>query len=97
MTPLHHAVWNGKSAMVKLLLEREADPNVTDVHNQRPLHFCAFSTHADIAQLLLRFAADTTVLSHRGHTAYAHALQREVANVANVAKVLREWNGPKRS
>eukprot|EP00933_Yihiella_yeosuensis_P008309 TRINITY_DN113694_c0_g1_i1.p1 TRINITY_DN113694_c0_g1~~TRINITY_DN113694_c0_g1_i1.p1 ORF type:complete len:660 (-),score=159.18 TRINITY_DN113694_c0_g1_i1:169-2148(-) len=39
VSPLHMAVFDGKSGIVRLLLDAEADPNIKDRHDQTPLFF----------------------------------------------------------
>ena len=35
-TPLHSAVYGGHEAIVRLLLEHDADPSLKDIHGRRP-------------------------------------------------------------
>jgi ankyrin len=59
-TPLHHAARHGKFRVAKMLLERQADPDVEDNDHVTPLMLAARSAEprgADIAELLLKHDA----------------------------------------
>eukprot|EP01064_Diplonema_japonicum_P023287 TRINITY_DN33720_c0_g1_i1.p1 TRINITY_DN33720_c0_g1~~TRINITY_DN33720_c0_g1_i1.p1 ORF type:complete len:483 (+),score=137.17 TRINITY_DN33720_c0_g1_i1:52-1449(+) len=53
-TPLHYAVKGGQTAIVELLLDNKADPNLKDRNGDAPLHLAAEGNYADITELLLR-------------------------------------------
>jgi ankyrin repeat protein len=58
-TALHHAAGGGYEAVVKLLLERGADPNVRCEGDWAfPLHFAAERAHMGIVRLLIEHGAD---------------------------------------
>jgi ankyrin repeat protein len=58
-TALHHAVGGGHEAVVRLLLERGADPNIRDEGDDAmPLHFAAERNQLPIIQLLIEHGAD---------------------------------------
>lgn len=44
-TPLHYAARSGNSVMVKLLLERGADPTLTDAESLTPAHWAKVNGH----------------------------------------------------
>jgi ankyrin repeat protein len=59
-TALHFAVNHDSTAVVALLLERGADPNIRDEgDNATPLHFAAEHVALDIVRLLVEHGADT--------------------------------------
>ncbi len=58
-TALHKAAQNGHLAIVRLLLDRGADPDIRDEgDNATPMHFAAESGHLDIVKLLVERGAD---------------------------------------
>ena len=52
-TPLLRAAENGHEGVVKLLLERDADPNCPDKYGRAPLRGAAFAGHEGVVKLLL--------------------------------------------
>ncbi|HUU30929.1 MAG TPA: ankyrin repeat domain-containing protein [Phycisphaerae bacterium] len=84
-TPLMLAVKQGDPAMVKMLLDCGADPNVTGWAGlPMPLHFAAEMGNADIVRLLLEYGADVNRGDGDSRTplAYARAKgHREVAEL----------------
>ena len=65
-TPLFQAVYNGRAAAVKLLLDHGADPSIGSGTGIPPLHMAAHRCNKDIIALLLMGGASVTQLdSHR--------------------------------
>ncbi|MAF12357.1 hypothetical protein CMK11_18080 [Candidatus Poribacteria bacterium] len=89
-TPLHAAVWKGKAAVVRLLLEAGADVNA---HNDNthwgttPLHAAAHSNRKGIAELLIAHGADVNAKNPDGVTPLATT---HAHNATSAAKLLRE-------
>eukprot|EP01132_Coremiostelium_polycephalum_P006081 gene6081-7577_t len=52
-TPLHKAIWRGKTSFVKLLIEKGADPMVRTKDNRNALHIAVSANEYHIAQLIL--------------------------------------------
>lgn len=50
---LHHAVLNGHTDIVRLLLAYDATPNLPDSRGSSPLHLAAWSGNQDICKMLL--------------------------------------------
>lgn len=67
-TALHAAVEGGKTAAVKLLLERGADPNVIDKRKKAPLHYAAGTGNVEVVNALLAHKADLTLKDNFGRT-----------------------------
>jgi ankyrin repeat protein len=57
-TALLMAAWSRHAEMVRLLLERGADPNAASPSGETPIMAAAFTARADIAALLLDGGAD---------------------------------------
>jgi ankyrin repeat protein len=58
---LHTAVEGGKSQAAKLLLERGANPNITDKGKKTPLHYAAENGSVETVKALLAHKADLTI------------------------------------
>jgi hypothetical protein len=56
-TALLLAVQSGRDAVVRALLARGADPNISDVYGETPLHAAIAGNHTEIAQVLRRAGA----------------------------------------
>lgn len=80
LCPLHIAILCGSQAIVELLLDGGASPNVRTLHDVCPLHLAA-TTSKDIVQLLLSFKADMTLRDVMGSSAlhYAAAFKQQAA------------------
>ena len=75
-TPLHTASLNGRTPIVKLLIDSGALVNITDKIGFTPLHFAAQEGHLDIARLLVNSGARTDATQIQGvmpiHSAARH-------------------------
>jgi ankyrin repeat protein len=83
------------SNVVKLFLERGADPNIKNKYGATPLHKAAFSSRVDVVRLLLVHGADQTVKDEDGRTPLDLARaegRREVVSV--IEEWLRRGGGP---
>lgn len=72
-TPLMAATVKGHSNLVKLLLESDADPNLTDAQGTSPLIYAAVFKLNDIAQLLIEYDADINHKDQKGYTPLDYA------------------------
>jgi len=68
MTPLHHAVLGGYTALVELLLDAGADIEAVDTENRTPLHHAAYEGDEAAVALLLSRNASVTAREFRGRT-----------------------------
>ena len=79
-TPLHKATEKGYAAIVRILLDADADVNATDAYGYTPLHWAAQEGHLAIVQDLCQDGANTTGTLHygdsRGDTALAIARKK---------------------
>ena len=69
MAALHAASGNGHTDIMKLLLDRDADINLTDQENMTPLHYAVISGGKEAVSLLLENGADTSIRTKEGKTA----------------------------
>ena len=61
------------SNLVKLLLENNANPNLTDQNNSTALHFSVIFNQQEIIELLMKHKADPNIKDNRGNTALDYA------------------------
>ncbi|KPP74311.1 KN motif and ankyrin repeat domain-containing protein 4-like, partial [Scleropages formosus] len=85
-TALMLAVSHGRTAMVRLLLECQADVNVQDKDGSTALMCACEHGHTDIARLLLERDCDINLKDKEGHTALSVALQ---ASHSDIIELLR--------
>jgi len=74
-SPLHEAVNN--LALINLLLEHGANPNIQGKHGYTPLHILCRLNHKDVIpvfQLLIKHGADMNIQSNNGCTAFHLAI-----------------------
>ena len=74
-TMLMHAVRSGNSAMVKVLLERGADPNGKGTGGATALTIAAEDGSTDIGRLLLQHQANVNATNANGTTALMYAVE----------------------
>ena len=95
-SPLHVAVSFGRVELVKLLLERGANANVSDAVGATPLHVVAQRRHRglipiqqdlEVMKLLMAHGADVNAKDHQGRTPLWYARDNDIAHL------LREHDG----
>jgi hypothetical protein len=89
-TPLHWAAWQGKVAVVDLLIARRANVNAKDIVGQTPLHYAAWRGNTAAAARLLRAGAKANARDHYGITPYRLAV---LASRFETMKVLAKAGG----
>jgi len=72
-TPLMAATVKKNSKLVKLLLENNANPNLTDQNNSTALHFSVIFNQQEIIELLMKHKANPNIKDNRGNTALDYA------------------------
>ena len=72
-TPLMAATVKKNSNLVKLLLENNANPNLTDQNNSTALHFSVIFNQQEIIELLMKHNANPNIKDNRGNTALDYA------------------------
>jgi ankyrin repeat protein len=73
-TPLMAATVKRNTELVKLLIEKDANPNKTDVNGSTALHFSVIFSYEDIVELLINAKADKNLLDNRGKSAIDYAV-----------------------
>ena len=84
-TPLMAATVKKNSYLVKLLLENNANPNLTDQNNSTALHFAVIFTQQEIISLLMQHKANPNIKDNRGNTALDYA---KITNNNNIIQLL---------
>ena len=98
-TPLTWASRKGQAHMVAVLLEANADPNVTGgggSGSQTPMIHAAMGGHVEVVDMLARAGADPRIRDDKHFDATMHAAFRHPQNAALLAAVARaanEWRG----
>ena len=67
--PLHYAASRGHTEIVRILLANDADANIAEGRNRRPLYEAAFHGRLDIAEMLLAAGAELDARDQWGLTA----------------------------
>lgn len=86
-TPLHHAAFNGRDAVVQELLARNADVNAMNHGGLTPLHDCVHRGSIESAVMLLERGANLNARNNEGQTPLAYALAK---NRPDMAELLRQ-------
>ncbi|XP_063613220.1 ankyrin-3-like [Penaeus indicus] len=68
-TPLNYACLGGHIKVVNLLLEKHANPNLSNDSGQTPLHCASFKGFTEIVQKLIEAGADVNAVNAYGYTA----------------------------
>ena len=74
------------SNLVKLLLENNANPNLTDQNNSTALHFSVIFNQQEIIELLIKYKANPNIKDNRGNTALDYA---KITNNSNIIQLLK--------
>ena len=83
-TPLHHAVFYRRDAIVKELLARKADVNATNRGGLTPLHDCVHRGTTEAATMLLEHGANINARNSAGQTPLAYALAKNRPDMAEL-------------
>ena len=76
-TALYQAARNGYSDIVAYLLNKGADPNITNNSNVTPLIAAASNGHEEVVKLLVEKGADPNIIDSYGDSSHLAAAQRD--------------------
>ena len=82
---MHNAAQEGHVEIVKILLERGANPNAEDDAGRTPLHDAAFKGHVEIVKLLLERGADPWIADKGGHIPLDYAKDSAIRSLLESA------------
>lgn len=85
-TPLMAAVVKGNKEIVLALLEKNADPNLTDANGTTALIYAVQFKNAAIIKLLLSHKADKSKIDNKGKTAFEYAVFSNDDEIINLLK-----------
>ena len=85
-TPLHYAAFEGRTEVVRYLLEKGADKDAPAPNGFTALMLAARGGHIDTARLLLYEDADLTVRGPKGETALGIARERKNQEIVDLLR-----------
>ena len=85
-TPLHHAIYYRKAAIVEELLRRRADVNALNGNGATALHDCVSKGTLEMAVMLLDHGADVTIRNYARQTPLAMAVARNRSDMADLLR-----------
>ncbi|XP_029448138.1 putative IQ motif and ankyrin repeat domain-containing protein LOC642574 homolog isoform X2 [Rhinatrema bivittatum] len=85
-TPLSEAAGGGNPEVIKLLIERGAQPNSKGAFGRTPLYRAAFGAHLAALEMLLQYGADPRIHADDGTT------PEQVSSLDSLSDVLRSWD-----
>ena len=81
-TPLMAATVKKNSYLVKLLLENNANPNLTDLNSSSALHYAVIFKQQEIIELLMKYKANPNIKDNRGNV--LRRVQKTFKNLVNM-------------
>lgn len=85
-TALAAAAVKGNTAMVKVLLENKANPNIADGQGMTPLLYAAQFGNKDIVALLLQYKADRKLADNEGKSPMDYAVFNKNQEIIDLLK-----------
>ena len=85
-TPLHHAVYYRKAAIVEELLRRKADVNALNGNGATALHDCVSKGTLEMAVMLLDHGADVNIRNYARQTPLAMAVARNRSDMEDLLR-----------
>ncbi|CAJ1060527.1 cyclin-dependent kinase 4 inhibitor C-like [Xyrichtys novacula] len=83
LTVTHDAARDGFRDTVRVLLDHDADPDLTDERGNLPLHLAAREGHLQVVQLLIQHTTDPRAVNGQGYSAGELALHHGKIDIFN--------------
>lgn len=83
-TALMAAVFRNRPAVVKVLLEQGANPNLADANGTTPLHYAVMAQNEELTEVLLYFKAEKYTMDNKGKSAFDYALISKNKKIMNI-------------
>ena len=97
-TPLHWAARQGHNDLVRLLLEKGADPNAVSKSGETPLHLTSSQGKIETAEILISKGADLNIKDLQGLTPYDSAEKNGKSDyVKSVSEKMKSQDGVKKT
>lgn len=85
-TALMAAVVKGNAKIVNLLLDKSANPNLTNKHGVTALIYAVQFKNIEMINLLLQFKANKSLIDNEGKTAFEYAVFAKNDEIINLLK-----------
>lgn len=85
-TALMAATYKNHPELVKLLLDKKANPNAADTNGTTALSLAVQFKNSPLVQLLLEHKADKTIKDNKGKTAFEYAVFSQNEQIINLLK-----------
>ncbi|MEL1254996.1 ankyrin repeat domain-containing protein [Flavobacterium sp. DGU38] len=85
-TALMAATYKNYPQLVKLLLEKKANPNLTDANGTTALSLATQFKNSELIKLLLDYKVDKTIKDNKGKTAFEYAVFSQNEEIINLLK-----------
>jgi ankyrin repeat protein len=72
--------------LVEHLLNKNANPNITDATGSTPLFWAVKFSNKELIELLLKYKADKSIIDSQGKTPFEYALQTNNKEIINLLK-----------
>jgi len=92
-TALHWACKKGMIGVAETLLNKRANPNLTDFDGSTPLHYACDRGHFEVVKILLKGGVDINVKNNKSLTAFHSAFRRGHTSVIQLA-IYFQWLRP---
>lgn len=85
-TPLMAAVFKNDLKMTQMLLDLDANPNITDPNKVTALHYAVQFMRSDFIKLLVSYGADISLKDNKGLSPWDYAIQQNDESILKLLK-----------
>lgn len=83
-TALMAAVFRNRLAVAELLLQRGANPNLSDANGTTPLHYAVIAQNKELIALLIEYKAEKYTMDNKGKSAFDYALMSKNNEIISI-------------